>query len=49
VDRAFALPGVVPPGDQQQRHQHRGQQHQHQRDAVDAQQVAGAERRYPPM
>ena len=42
-----ALTAVVPAGHQQQRDQHRGQQHQHQRDAVHAEGVAGAERRYP--
>jgi hypothetical protein len=49
VGGALARAGVVPAGDQQQRHQHRGQQHQHQRDAVQTQGVAGAESRYPPM
>ena len=44
---AVAFAAVVPAGHQQQRNQHRGQQHQDQRDAVHAQGVAGAESRYP--
>ena len=39
--------GVVPAGHDQQRHQHGGEHDQRQRDAVDAQDVAGAERRDP--
>ena len=49
VHAAGALAAVVPAGHQQQRNQHRGQQHQHHRDAVHAEGVTGAERRYPPM
>ena len=45
--QAGLVVGVVPARDDQQRHQHRGQHHERQGDAVDAEDVAGAERRYP--
>ena len=45
--QADLVVGVVPARDDQQRHQHRGEHDERQRDAVDAEDVAGAERRYP--
>ena len=47
VRRAGLVAAVVPARDDQQRHQHGGQHHQGQGDAVEAEDVAGAERRNP--
>ena len=47
VRRAGLVAAVVPARDDQQRHQHGGQHHQGQGDAVEAEDVAGAERRDP--
>jgi hypothetical protein len=46
---ADLVAGVVPAGDDQQRYQHGRQHHDGECDAVDAEDVARPERRYPPV